>query len=218
MNFKKIIAAVAASALMLSTMAFSASAADPLTYKMQVVNINGVAVTQDVTIEGNGTYSVEFTDLVDAPFQQFNTSAPTGDEVVPAAYANASITLDSVTINGDIDWPVAPDGANTFALVSQYAGAGDPVVNYNFFNIWYKEGNMVDDTNMEPNSGGNGYNFKDADGANITITSLAATFTISGVDGEGATTAPATGNVSVYVLGSIMALAAVAVVASRKRK
>jgi LPXTG-motif cell wall-anchored protein len=225
MNFKKIVAAVAAAALALSVFAFPASAADPLTFTVQVVGNSGAAVPQDVTIDGNGTYTVEFTGLTDSPYQQFNTPAPTGGAVDAPGYENAQITLDSLTINGDLE--VA--AGKSFPLLGTYNGGTDIVVNFNFFNVWYEAGNLIDDTNYT--STGSAYNFLDADGNPVTVTSIAATFTISGVTDSAevadaapedaaapATTAPATGNMPVALIGGVAVIALVGVVVSRKRK
>jgi LPXTG-motif cell wall-anchored protein len=226
MNFKKIVAAVAAAALALSTFAFSASAADPLTFPIQVVGNSGAAVPQDVTINGNGTYTVEFTDLADAPYQQFNTPAPTGGEVVAPGYENAQITLDSILINGEIE----VSAGKSFPLYGTYDTGTDLVVNFNFFNVWYEAGNLIDSANVEKY--GNAYNFLDADGNPVTVTSMKATFTISGVTEDAAevadaapedaaapaTTAPATGNMPVALIGGVAVLALAGVVVSRKRK
>jgi hypothetical protein len=219
MNFKKIIAAVAASALMLSTMAFSASAADAtgLRGSIQDAQVGWTVVSEDMEIAGDGSYS-----LTVAPSEAYNTwgkfvfEAVDG-EAAPAEYAGATITFDSIVVNGDTELAI---GNPSFALVDDTGK-----VNVNLLNVWYEQagGNILDTSEGAAKVvAATSAQFLDADGNPIDITTWTVNFTISGVGGapagDGATASAATGNTSVIVLGSVMALAAVAVVASRKRK
>jgi hypothetical protein len=218
MNFKKILAAVAAGALALSLFSFSASAAEELTFTMNVRNDpSWVDHAQSITINGNGTYdyTVDLSDDPAVTWPNFNTPA---SESAPAEYAGSTITLESFKING-VEWPVAPDGLNTREFVAAAEGSTNPTVNFNFWNTWYTEGNMIDMTNAKftPNLG---YSFLDADGKAIEVTEFSFTFTIDGVGGEfaGGTASPSTGNVPVIALGAVMALAVAGAVISRKRR
>ncbi|MDR0987033.1 MAG: hypothetical protein LBL98_05015 [Ruminococcus sp.] len=212
MNFKKIIAAVAASALMLSTMAFSASAAADLGVRamIQDAQVGWAVVNVDSTINGDGSYSVTI-----EPDAAYNAWGKVAFEAVDGAvasdeYLGATVTFDSVVVNGDTELPLA---------VSSYALCDDTgKVNINLLNVWYEQagGNNLDVSegvaNLTPATS---VQFLDADGNPIEISSWTINYTISGVGGSAS---PSTGNVSVYVLGSVMALAVVGVVASRKRK
>jgi hypothetical protein len=215
MNFKKIVAAVAAAALALSTLAFSASAADSITFPVQVQGADGSNIQKEVTITDNGDYAITVDGLSGSRFAMFNT--PQLFDAAPAGFENATIALNSLTINGDIDWPVADTSAKP--LYALYSDTPPEVVNFNFFNIYYEPGTIIDTTNCDV-APGSGYRFLDADGAPIEVTSLTANVTIAGIgaaEAPAATTAPATGNVPVGVIGLVAALALAGVVVSRKK-
>jgi hypothetical protein len=212
MNFKKIIAAVAASALMLSTMAFSASAAETtgLRASIQDAELGWAVVSEDIELNGDGSYSVTV-----APDQAYTRWGKFVFEIVDGAatsadYAGKTVTFDSIVVNGDTELPLANA---TYPLCDDTGN-----ININLLNVWYVPtlGYVLDTSESAAKFvAQTDCQFLDADGNPIAISEWTVNFTI----GDGAATAsPTTGNVSVYVLGSAMALAAVAVVASRKRK
>jgi hypothetical protein len=212
MNFKKIIAAVAASALMLSTMAFSASAADPTGVRgsIQDAEVGWAVVSEDIEISGDGSYSITVApDTAYTKWGKFVFEAVDG-AAAPADYANATVTFDSIVVNGDTELPLA---TTSYPLCDDTGK-----VNINLLNVWYVPdlGYVLDTAEgVAKFTAQTDCSFLDADGNAIPISTWTVNFTISGVGG---TASASTGNASVYVIGSVMALAAVAVVASRKRK
>ncbi|MDR0943455.1 MAG: hypothetical protein LBM41_02880 [Ruminococcus sp.] len=232
MNFKKIVAAVAASALALSLFAVSASAADPVTFTLDAQNAGygedyeWEVTSTPVTFEGNGEYTVDI-DLSANPSDIWCKLNTPGNETAPAGWETATVEITSVKIN-DIDWPLVPNHAkNPGAFYAPVEGATEPFVNFNVWNVWYEPGNVIDMTNTKAVAG-TGYSFLDDAGKRIVVEKMSVTFKVDGVDGVGltaadveaanATTAPATGNVPVIAIGAVMALAVVGAVVSRKRK
>jgi hypothetical protein len=228
MKFSKIIAAVAAAALAFSAMTFSASAAEPLTFSLEAQNAGyapdeaytWVVVSQDVTIEGNGTYEVVFDVSANHSdiWTKFNTPAM---DTAPAEYETAVIRLNSLKVN-DVDWPVIAGNESEFYAPVQ--GEKVPYVNFNFWNTWYTEGNVIDTTNTEFITG-TGYKFLDDTGAPILVESFTVNFTIDGVGGvtaapasDGASTSASTGNMPIALIGGVAIVALTAAVVSRKRK
>jgi hypothetical protein len=214
MNFKKIVAVVATAAMALSAFSFSASAADPTV--VQIVTKDATSwqdTVAEVEVNGDGTY----TGTVD-----LSAINPTilgyiwvyGVEDTPADYANATLTIDSVKINGT-EWPLV---TTSVALINP---ATAPVIGERtIMNVWNEPNNMLDMTNTSK-SLGNGYSFLDADGAKIAVSSVEVTFTLSGVGAAAApaaTTAPATGNTPIAIIGGIAVAGLIGTVVSRKRK
>jgi hypothetical protein len=222
MKLRKILAAVSAAALALSVMAFPVNAAEELTFTINARNTTTwTDIPQSVTVNGNGTYTATW-DVSDNPSTQwcnFNTPAT---EPAPESYIGSTITLDSFKVN-DMDWPVASaDGKNKTDFYAVAEGATEGTINFNFWNIWYEVGNMVDMSGAKATAN-SGYTFLDADGNPIEVTKLEVTFTLDGVDGvfvagDGATASASTGNAPVALIGGIAAVALAGALISRKRK
>jgi hypothetical protein len=227
MNFKKIIAAVAATALTLSVFTITASAADA-TFTLEAQNAGygedyeWEVTPTTVTVQGNGEYTVDI-DLSANPSDiwcKLNTPAT---ETAPDEYKTATIEITGVKIN-DIDWPLDPNcEKNPTAFYTPVEGATDPFINFNIWNVWYEAGNVVDMTNTKQVAG-TGYSFLDDAGQRMVVEKVTVSFKIDGVGGVGltadalATSSPATGNVPVIAIGAVCALAVVGAVVSRKRK
>ncbi|MDR0903081.1 MAG: hypothetical protein LBM59_00425 [Ruminococcus sp.] len=208
MNFKKIIAAVAASAIMLSTMAFSASAAEPVSMIMYAKgDPSWVDVITTVDLNGDGDYSVTL-DVSEDGSNEWGYFMADYTQSAPEEYKGATVTVKSFKING-VEYPLAKD---SMTLVGD-----DGTFMFQIFNVWNEANNMLPAENLK--MVGQLYGLLDADGNKIKVENFSCDFTVSGVGGAAAaTTAPATGNVPVIVLGSVMALAVIGAVASRKRK
>ncbi|MDR0903640.1 MAG: hypothetical protein LBM59_03305 [Ruminococcus sp.] len=169
MNFKKLIAAVAAGAMALSLMAFPASAADALTFNMSAKDSTTWADTSvAVTIEGNGDYSATL-DVSATGAAGWGYLYFLGTGAAPAGYEEAQIQFTKVII-GETEFPVTggPNGL-----------LNNGKVDTNVFNVWYTAGNIIDMTNSQAE--GQVYAFLDADGNKITPASFTVEFTISGV-------------------------------------
>jgi LPXTG-motif cell wall-anchored protein len=209
MNFKKIIAAVAASALALSVMAFNVSAADEASVNVNAKDtVTWADTVVPVQLTGNGSYSA--TIEVAEPATGWGYLTINATEKAPEAYVGSTLTFDSLILNGEVEVPFAN---KSLAFVDD-TGA----FNVNAFNCWWTDGNNIDmnATTKE----GDAYAFVDADGNKIPVTSMTLNFSVSGVGGAAAaeTASPATGNAPVALIGGVAMLALVGAVVSRKRK
>jgi hypothetical protein len=208
MNFKKIVAAVAAGVLTLSTFAFSATAADPTTvtfYAKEDTTWADTPTTIDVT--GDGDYSVTL-DVSAVKSRTWGYFMADYTQAAPEEYRNAMVTVKSFKVNGDIEIPLAVTTKN-------WVSTEDLSYQLQLFNIWTQENNMVQADRLKEVGGM--YALLDENGTAITVESFTVDFTISNYGGA-ATTAPATGNTPVMVISAICALAVVGAVVSRKRK
>jgi hypothetical protein len=216
MNFKKIIAAVAAGALALSLFAVSASAESAtLQGSIQDAEVGWAVVSEQVELNGDGDYTITIKpDTGYTQWGKFTFEVPTGGST-PASYANAYVTFNSVTVNGDTKLPL---DAAVYPLCDE-----NGAININLFNVWHVPalGYVLDTSEANAVWTANSYaKFLDASGAPISITEWTVDFTISmdGAPAGAATTSPSTGNVPVIALGAAMALAVAGAVISRKRK
>ncbi len=229
MKLKKIIAAIAATAVAVSTMAVNAFAGqDPagLADGTAFLNINDTnwgtpdGEWTNVEITGDGTYTVALTGATAFTMGQFNAlDIVNGELVFGREYV---VTIDSIKINGveskiEEGYTCSADGAAVTTRV-------------NIFNEW---NNPTED----PSSDGYIDN-RCADGDYMSksarivtaaiegITDMEVTFTVSGIGGGAADTttdaadttteAPATGNAPIAGIAVVMALAGVAAIASKK--
>jgi hypothetical protein len=219
MNFKKIVAAVAAAALALSAFAFSASAVDSYTVSAivkEATTWNDTTTKIDVT--GNGTYTVSV-DVSATGADTFGYLWLMGYDKASDDYANATLTVDSVKFDGveqTITNPTYP-----FLMPKTAPIMGE----HPMFNVWNADDAPAIDLSGATKLDGTGYQFPGADGTPLKIGVFEVTFTISGVgeaapaaDAGAATTAPATGNTPIAIIGGIAVAGLIGTVVSRKRK
>jgi hypothetical protein len=214
MRLKKFLAILAAGAMAVSAMSFSASAADDFTFTAGAKDgVTWADTNTDVTISGNGDYTVTL-DVSATGADSWGYFWLVGTDDAPAGYETATITMNSFKINGT-EWALAKTEA---PLLTKGRIGEIPI-----FNVWNKPNEMLDMTNTK--AVGQLYGFLDADGKNIVIDNFELSFTISGVDGEGAapasdgaTTSATTGNTPIALIGgAAIALLGVAAI-SRKRR
>ncbi|MCI5903934.1 MAG: hypothetical protein MRZ61_02205 [Oscillospiraceae bacterium] len=213
MKLKKIIAAVAAAAVAVSTMAVNAFAAD---YTAKLGFADTAWAAQDwessVQVTGDGTYSIESTAVAGAvDFGVFVIDI----EGMFADNPEATAVLDSVEIDG---------AAIDFDAAKIVYGDIEEKGNYRI-EIYNQYGTSKDDPGVNQ--------------ATPIASSVKVTFTVSGLGGAAAdatadapaadttaeapasdatTTSTGTGNTTAAVILSVMAVAGAAAVASRKRK
>ena len=213
MKLKKIIAAVAAAAVAVSTMAVNAFAAD---YTAKLGFADTAWAAQDwessVQVTGDGTYSIESTAVAGAvDFGVFVIDI----EGMFADNPEATAVLDSVEIDG---------AAIDFDAAKIVYGDIEEKGNYRI-EIYNQYGTSKDDPGVNQ--------------ATPIASSVKVTFTVSGLGGAAAdatadapaadttaeapaadatTTSTGTGNTTAAVILSVMAVAGAAAVAARKRK
>lgn len=213
MKLKKIIAAVAAAAVAVSTMAVNAFAAD---YTAKLGFADTAWAAQDwessVQVTGDGTYSIESTAVAGAvDFGVFVIDI----EGMFAENPEATAVLDSVEIDG---------AAIDFDAAKIVYGDIEEKGNYRI-EIYNQYGTSKDDPGVNQ--------------ATPIASSVKVTFTVSGLGGAAAdatadapaadttteapaadatTTSTGTGNTTAAVILSVMAVAGAAAIASRKRK
>ncbi|MCM1329381.1 MAG: hypothetical protein NC253_08050 [Ruminococcus sp.] len=242
MKIRKILAAVAATAVAVSTMAVTAFAgqdASGLADGTAYLNLNTAdwaefeADWTNAEVTGDGTYTVSGTMAAPTDMGQFNAlEIVNGETKFGTTYV---VTVDSIKVNG-VEIKVA-DGFTCSA------DGGGVTTRVNLYNEW----NSPDDGATNPNGD---LDQRAADGdvmsksAQMTgsmdamagVETIEVTFTVSGIGGgaaaadetpadastdaaaETTTTAPATGNVPAAAVVSVMAVAGLAAVASKKRK
>ena len=247
MKIKKILAAVAATAVAVSTMAVSAFAAQDtsgLADGTAYLNLNTAdwaafdAEWTNAEVTGDGTYTVSMKAASPVDLGQFNAlEIMNGETKFGTTYV---VTVDSIKING-----VEVKTAEGFTCSADGAGVTTRV---NIYNEW----NSPDDSATNPNGD---LDQRAADGDIMSKSArmvasmddmagtetMEVTFTVSGIGGAAApaeettdaadttdaaeapaadtapTTTAATGNVPVAVMVSVMAVAGAAVVATKKR-
>lgn len=247
MKIKKILAAVAATAVAVSTMAVSAFAAQDtsgLADGTAYLNLNTAdwaafdAEWTNAEVTGDGTYTVSMKAASPVDLGQFNAlEIMNGETKFGTTYV---VTVDSIKING-----VEVKTAEGFTCSADGAGVTTRV---NIYNEW----NSPDDSATNPNGD---LDQRAADGDIMSKSArmiasmddmagtetMEVTFTVSGIGGAAApaeettdaadttdaaeapaadtapTTTAATGNVPVAVMVSVMAVAGTAVVATKKR-
>jgi hypothetical protein len=206
---KKLLALIATAALALSVFTLPASAADDFTFTAAVKDgVTWVDTMQDVTLSGNGDYTVKF-DVASIGSDQWGYFYMIdGAAAAPAGYEKATITMKSFKVNG----AEIPFVTSSKDLLKDGKIGEIPV-----FNVWNIGKEMLDTSSMV--MAGQLRSFTDADGNKIKVETFELTFTIDGVDGVfAATTAPSTGNTPLYALGAVCALAVIGAAVSRKRK
>ncbi|MBQ5318314.1 MAG: hypothetical protein J6K17_04415 [Oscillospiraceae bacterium] len=199
MKLKKIIAAIAAAAVAVSTMAVNAFAAEE--YQAVLGFADTAWAAQDweaaTTVTGDGQYTIESTLVAGAvDFGVFVVDI-TG---MYAANPNATAVLDKVEVDGA---EISFDAAGI-----QY---GDIEEKGNYRIEIYNQYGLTKD-NPPVNQ------------ATPVSTSIKVTFTVSGLGGgaaeaapEATTEAPATGNAPIAAMAVVMALAGTAAVVSKKK-
>jgi hypothetical protein len=216
MNFRKILATVAASALAVSLFAFPVNAADD--YVIDATVKEGVTWADTVTpttISGNGTYDVSI-DTTSLGANNWGYFWLYSADKAPAGYDTATIKFNSFKVNG-VDWPIVKGDVMPF-LQRDDGRLGELPV----FNVWNKDNSVADLTNTTPS--GDLVSFLDADGNAMVVTSFDVNFTIDGVDGVFAdggavttTSSPATGNMPIALIGGAAIAALIGMVVSRKK-
>lgn len=244
MKIKKILAAAAAAAVAVSTMAVSAFAAQDtsgLADGTAYLNLNKADWTEyeaewtNAEITGDGTYTVSMKASEPIDFGQFNAlEILNGETKFGTTYV---VTVDSIKQNG-----VEIKTEEGFTCSADGSGVTTRV---NLYNEW----NSPDDTATNPNGD---IDQRCADGdvmsksARLVGTmdalagteTLEVTFTVSGIGGAAAaeeaapaetadeapaadtapTTTAATGNAAVASIAAVMAVAGAAAIAAKKRK
>ena len=240
MKIKKIVAAIAAAAVAVSTMAVSAFAAqntDSLADGTAYLNINSSdwsdfeATWENVEITGDGEYTVSMKGADGIALAQFNAlEVKNGEVKFGRTY---TITVTSIMING-IEQKIA-DGYTC----SADANAINTRVNlYNEWNNPSEE--LSDDGVVDCRSADGDFMSKSArmiDSACLEAgtNDIVVTFTVAGIGGAAAdttadttadapaadtaaTTSTGTGNASAAAIAVVMAVAGVAAIAAKKRK
>lgn len=230
MNIKKIIASVAAAAVAVSALAISAFAgqdasgfADGTAY----LNINTSdwaefdANWTNAEVTGDGTYTVSMTDAA-INIGQFNAlEIVNGEKLFGRTY---TVTVDSIKING-IEQKV-----NEGYTCS--ADSGAVTTRVNLYNEWNSPSEEVSDDGFVDCRAADGdvmsksAQMIDAGCLESETNSIEVTFTVAGAGAAAAdtteaatteTTPAATGNTSAAVIVSVMALAGIAAVASKRK-
>lgn len=231
MKLKKIIAAIAATAVAVSTMAVTAFAGqDPAGFAdgTAFLNINDSnwgtpdGEWTNVEITGDGTYTVALTGATAFTMGQFNAlDIVNGETVFGREY---TVTIDSIKINGveskiEEGYTCSADG-------------GAITTRVNIFNEWNNPSEEVSADGYVDNRCADG-DFMSKSARMVTaaiegITDIEVTFTVAGI-GAGAATdaadtatettteAPATGNAPIAGIAVVMALAGTAAVVSKKK-
>lgn len=241
MKIKKIVAAIAAAAVAVSTMAVSAFAAqntDSLADGTAYLNINNSewsdfeASWENVEITGDGEYTVSMTGADSIALAQFNAlEVKNGETFFNRTY---TITVTSIKING-----VEQKIADGYTCSADGAAINTRV---NLYNEWNNPSEDVsDDGNVDCRSADGDFMSKSArmiDSACLEAgtNDIVVTFTVAGIGAASAdttadtaettdapvetteTTSTATGNASAAAIAAVMAAAGVAAIAAKKRK
>ena len=217
MKIKKIIAAVAATALAVSVMAFSASAQTFGTINISMadeawatqywggeLDAEGNTEIKSATnaeITGDGTYtaSIEF----NAPISGMTFIAICSD-IVTDTYPDMNVVIDSVKVNGS-EIPVG--AVNGAPLWKDDAGK----MRVNIYNGWSTETTdwateLTDYVNAESID------------VTFTVTGTGATTAETTPVADTTTTSTGTGNTTAGVIAAVMVVSVAGVVATRKRK
>ena len=241
MNFKKIIASVAAAAVAVSTMAVSAFAAqntDSLADGTAYLNINDSdwsefdATWENAEITGDGTYTVSMTGADGINIGQFNAlEIKNGETVFNRTY---TVTVDSIKING-----VEQKIGEGYTCSADGVGLTTRV---NLYNEWNTPSEDVSDDGAVDCRAADGdvmsktARMIDASCLETATNDIEVTFTVAGTGAAAAadttadtaettdaaetteTTSAATGNASAAMIAAVMAAAGVAAIAAKKRK
>lgn len=241
MKIKKIVAAIAAAAVAVSTMAVSAFAAqntDSLADGTAYLNINDSewsdfdATWENVQITGDGDYTVSMTGADGIALAQFNAlEVKNGETFFNRTY---TITVTSIMINGT-EQKIA-DGYTCSA------DANAINTRVNLYNEWNSPSEDVsDDGNVDCRAADGDFMSKsatmiDSSCLEAGTNDIVVKFTVAGTGAAAAadttadtaattdaaetteTTSTATGNASAAMIAAVMAAAGVAAIAAKKRK
>ena len=241
MKIKKIVAAIAAAAVAVSTMAVSAFAAqntDSLADGTAYPNINDSewsdfdATWENVQITGDGDYTVSMTGADGIALAQFNAlEVKNGETFFNRTY---TITVTSIMINGT-EQKIA-DGYTCSA------DANAINTRVNLYNEWNSPSEEVsDDGNVDCRAADGDFMSKsatmiDSSCLEAGTNDIVVKFTVAGTGVDAAadttadtaettdaaetteTTSTATGNASAAAIAAVMAAAGVAAIAAKKRK
>lgn len=241
MKIKKIVAAIAAAAVAVSTMAVSAFAAqntDSLADGTAYLNINLSdwsefdATWENAEITGDGTYTVSMTGADGINIGQFNAlEIKNGETVFNRTY---TVTVDSIKINGveqkiGEGYTCSADGVGLTTRVNLYNEWNTPsedVSNDGAVDCRAADGDVMSKTAR----------MIDASCLETATNDIEVTFTVAGTGAAAAadttadtaettdaaetteTTSAATGNASAAMIAAVMAAAGVAAIAAKKRK
>ncbi len=238
MKIKKIVAAIAAAAVAVSTMAVSAFAAqnaDSFADGTAYLNINDSewsdfdATWENVQITGDGDYTVSMTGADGIALAQFNAlEVKNGETFFNRTY---TITVTSIMINGT-EQKIA-DGYTCSA-------DGNAInTRVNLYNEWNSPSEEVsDDGNVDCRAADGDFMSKsatmiDSSCLEAGTNDIVVKFTVAGTGVDAAadttadttdaaetteTTSAATGNASAAMIAAVMAAAGVAAIAAKKRK
>ena len=241
MKIKKIVAAIAAAAVAVSTMAVSAFAAqntDSLADGTAYLNINLSdwsefdATWENAEITGDGTYTVSMTGADGINIGQFNAlEIKNGETVFNRTY---TVTVDSIKING-----VEQKIGEGYTCSADGVGLTTRV---NLYNEWNTPSEDVSDDGADDCRAADGdvmsktARMIDASCLETATNDIVVTFTVAGTGAAAAadttadtaettdaaetteTTSAATGNASAAAIAAVMAVAGVAAIAAKKRK
>ncbi len=240
MKIKKIVAAIAAAAVAVSTMAVSAFAAqntDSLADGTAYLNINLSdwsefdATWENAEITGDGTYTVSMTGADGINIGQFNAlEIKNGETVFNRTY---TVTVDSIKING-----VEQKIGEGYTCSADGVGLTTRV---NLYNEWNTPSEDVSDDGAVDCRAADGdvmsktARMIDASCLETATNDIEVTFTVAGTGAAAEatadtaetteapaetteTTSTATGNASAAAIAAVMAAAGVAAIAAKKRK
>ena len=240
MKIKKIVAAIAAAAVAVSTMAVSAFAAqntDSLADGTAYLNINDSewsdfdATWENVEITGDGEYTVSMTGAGGIALAQFNAlEVKNGETFFNRTY---TITVTSIMINGveqkiGEGYTCSADGAAINTRVNLYnewnspnedvADDGNVDCRAADGDVMSKTATMIDSSCLEAGTNDIVVTFTVA-GTGAAAEATADTAETTEAPAETTeTTSTATGNASAAAIAAVMAAAGVAAIAAKKRK
>ncbi len=242
MKIKKIVAAIAAAAVAVSTMAVSAFAAqntDSLADGTAYLNINDSewsdfgATWENVQITGDGDYTVSMTGADGIALAQFNAlEVKNGETFFNRTY---TITVTSIMINGveqkiGEGYTCSADGAAINTRVNLYNEWNSPNEDVSDDgavdcraadgDVMSKTATMIDSSCLEAGTNDIVVKFTVAGtGAAAAADTTADTAeTTEAAPATTETTSTATGNASAAMIAAVMAAAGVAAIAAKKRK
>lgn len=241
MKIKKIVAAIAAAAVAVSTMAVSAFAAqntDSLADGTAYLNINDSewsdfgATWENVQITGDGDYTVSMTGADGIALAQFNAlEVKNGETFFNRTY---TITVTSIMINGveqkiGEGYTCSADGAAINTRVNLYNEWNSPNEDVSDDgavdcraadgDVMSKTATMIDSSCLEAGTNDIVVKFTVAGtGAAAAADTTADTAETTDAAATTETTSTATGNASAAMIAAVMAAAGVAAIAAKKRK
>lgn len=241
MKIKKIVAAIAAAAVAVSTMAVSAFAAqnaDSFADGTAYLNINNSewsdfdATWENVQITGDGDYTVSMTGADGIALAQFNAlEVKNGETLFNRTY---TITVTSIMINGTEQkigegYTCSADGAAINTRVNLYNEWNSPNEDVSDDgavdcraadgDVMSKTATMIDSSCLEAGTNDIVVKFTVAGtGAAAAADTTADTAETTDAAETTETTSTATGNASAAMIAAVMAAAGVAAIAAKKRK